>query len=388
MAELEMIAPEGAPAGADPFKAPETPETESSDLASIIDRALDGAEEGETEARAARERDEKGRFKAKEPAASEEAPAAPADASAAADPAAKEPVTVRKAEAETVPAGETGAAPVSEGHFRGWSSDERARFNSLTKDAQDFVLARQKSLEGNYNRKLTEAGEFRKSVEPLASVTQEHADYFASLGAAPHEAIRNMVQVSRVLDQGTYAQKVQILQQLAHNYGLPFALQQAEDPHAPGGQRYAEIYDQRAELANTRAELERIRRAQEEASQHHYVSTVQAFASQTDAQGQPKYPFFEQVRGTMAQLMHKAAEQETGLTLEQAYAQASAPIQAAIEAERSRVKAETERVQREAAEKARRASPVRTSPAAPNGRTAPGSLNDLISGALDRAGIA
>jgi hypothetical protein len=381
--ELEVIAPEGAPAGADPFKAPETPETESSDLSAIIDRALDGAEEGESEARAARERDEKGRFKAKEPAASEEAPAAP-DASAAADPAAKEPVAAQKAEAETAPAGETGAATVSEGHFRGWSSDERARFTSLPKDAQDFVLARQKAMESNYNRKLTEAGEFRKSVEPLASVTQEHADYFQSLGAAPHEAIRNMVQVSRVLDQGTYAQKVQILQQLAHNYGLPFALQQAEDPHAPGGQRYAEIYDQRAELANTRAQLEQIKRAHEASQQQTFVSQVNAFAQQTDANGQPKYPFFEQVRGAMSQAMLSGQAQ----TLEDAYAKAVAPIQQAIDARAAAVRAETERAQREAAEKARRASPVRTSPAAPNGRTAPGSLNDLISGALDRAGIA
>jgi hypothetical protein len=380
--ELEIIAPEGAPAGADPFKAPETPETESSDLSSIIDRALDGAEEGESEARAARERDEKGRFKAK-PAASEEASEAP-DASAAADPAAKEPVAAQKAQAETAPAGETGAAPISEGHFRGWSSDERARFTSLPKDAQDFVLSRQKAMESNYNRKLTEAGEFRKSVEPLASVTQEHADYFASLGAAPHEAIRNMVAVSRVLDTGTYAQKVQILQQLAHNYGLPFALQQAEDPHAPGGQRYAEIYDQRAELANTRAQLEQIRRAHEATQQQTFVSQVQAFAGTQDANGNPKYPFFEQVRGAMSQMMLAGQ----AATLEDAYAKAVGPIQAAIDAERSRVKAETERLQREAAEKARRASPVRTSPAAPNGRTAPGSLNDLISGALDRAGIA
>jgi hypothetical protein len=385
MSELEIIAPEGAPAPADPFTAAETSEkseTDSGDLSAIIDRALDGAEAGESEARAARERDEKGRFKAK-PAASEEASEAP-DASAAADPAAKEPVAAQKAQAETAPAGETGAAPISEGHFRGWSSDERARFTSLPKDAQDFVLARQKAMEGNYNRKLTEAGEFRKSVEPLAHVTQEHADYFASLGAAPHEAIRNMVQVSRVLDTGTYAQKVQILQQLAHNYGLPFALQQAEDPHAPGGQRYAEIYDQRVELANTRAQLEQIRRAHEESQQQTFVSQVNAFASTQDANGQPKYPFFEQVRGAMSQMMLAGQ----AATLEDAYAKAVGPIQAAIDAERSRVKAETERLQREAAEKARRASPVRTSPAAPNGRTAPGSLNDLISGALDRAGIA
>jgi hypothetical protein len=387
MSELEIIAPEGAPAPADPFTAAETSEkseTDSGDLSAIIDRALDGAEAGESEARAARDRDEKGRFKAREPAVSEATPTEAPAASAEADPAAKEPVAAQKAQAETAPAGETGAAPISEGHFRGWSSDERARFTSLPKDAQDFVLARQKAMEGNYNRKLTEAGEFRKSVEPLAHVTQEHADYFASLGAAPHEAIRNMVQVSRVLDTGTYAQKVQILQQLAHNYGLPFALQQAEDPHAPGGQRYAEIYDQRVELANTRAQLEQIRRAHEESQQQTFVSQVNAFASTQDANGQPKYPFFEQVRGAMSQMMLAGQ----AATLEDAYAKAVGPIQAAIDAERSRVKAETERLQREAAEKARRASPVRTSPAAPNGRTAPGSLNDLISGALDRAGIA
>jgi hypothetical protein len=381
--ELEVIAPEGAPAGADPFKAVETPEAESGDLSSIINRALDGAEETEAAAEG-RARDEKGRFKAK--AEASEA-AAEGKSAPAAPEAAKEEVSVtaEKAQPETAPAGETPApAPISEGHFRGWSPDERARFNSLPKDAQDFVLARQKQMDSHYNSKLAEAGNFRKSVEPLANVTQEHADYFAALGAAPHEAIRNMVQVSRVLDQGTYAQKVQILQQLAHNYGLPFALQAADDPLAPGGARYAETYDQRVELANTRAELERIKRAQEESQQQTFVSQVHAFASTQDANGQPKYPFFEQVRGAMSQMMLAGQ----AATLEDAYAKAVGPIQAAIDAERQRVRAETERAQREAAEKARRASPVRTSPAAPNGRTAPGNLNDLISGALDRAGIA
>jgi hypothetical protein len=387
--ELDVIAPEGAPAGADPFKAVETPEqseTDAGDLSSIINRALDGAEGAADEDThpADPNRHRNGRFKAKDQAqeaaaAGESPPAAPEAAKAEVS------VTAAKAQPETAPAGETPApAPISEGHFRGWSDEDRARFTSLPKDAQDFVLARQKQMEGNYTRKLQEAGEFRKSVEPLAHVTQEHADYFAALGAAPHEAIRNMVQVSRVLDQGTYAQKVQILQQLAHNYGLPFALQQAEDPHAPGGQRYAETYDQRVELANTRAELERIKRAQEESQQQTFVSQVHAFASTQDANGQPKYPFFEQVRGAMSQMMLAGQ----AATLEDAYAKAVGPIQAAIDAERQRVRAETERAQREAAEKARRASPVRTSPAAPNGRTAPGNLNDLISGALDRAGIA
>jgi hypothetical protein len=382
--ELEVIAPEGAPAGADPFPAKDTAETESGDLSSIINRALDGADETEAQSEG-RARDEKGRFKAKEQV-SEASAEAPAEAKAPQDEKAPRPevsVTAENADPKSAPVA-SDPAPISEGHFRGWSPDERARFSSLPKDAQDFVLARQKQMDSHYNSKLAEAGNFRKSVEPLANVTQEHADYFAALGAAPHEAIRNMVQVSRVLDTGTYAQKVQILQQLAHNYGLPFALQQTDDPYAPGGARYAETYDQRVELANTRAQLEQIRRAHEESQQQTFVSQVQAFASTKDANGNPKYPFFEQVRGAMSQLMMSGEVK----TLEDAYIVAAGPIQSAIDARAAAVRAETERLQREAAEKARRASPVRTSPAAPNGKVAAGNLNDLISGALDRAGIA
>jgi hypothetical protein len=118
------------------------------------------AEPTETvEAKAARERDERGRFKGK----TEEI------AEPAADVAPVEPV----ASTEPTPPNAEPEKPkpvIPEGHFRGWSPDQRAKFEGLPPEAQDVVLALKRDTDAHYTRKLEDAAQTKKQLEPVSQL--------------------------------------------------------------------------------------------------------------------------------------------------------------------------------------------------------------------------
>jgi hypothetical protein len=324
------------------------------------------------EAKAQRERDERGRFKAK----SEEI-ATPAALEAPAEPVASTELPTQDAKPE--------APKVSEGHFRGWSPDQRAQFDTLPPEAQDVVLALKRDTDSFYTRKLEEAAQTKKQLEPVAQLLNETADVFAAQGMSPVQAIQGYANIERALTYGTLQEKLDLLGAIAKQYGIPFAPQQQVDQLDPYEyQKFQMLHDRDAEIQKVKAENARIARENNEFKQQQLAQQVETFSRATLPDGSAKYPLFETVKPSMGALL--ASGRAT--TLEQAYELASQPIQQAIEAREAKARADAERSRLESVERAKRAAPVKASSAQPSGRTsAPKGIDAVLNSALDQMGL-
>lgn len=327
------------------------------------------------EAKAERERDERGRFKAKttdeiaEPVA-DKAPAEPV--------ASTEPPTQDAQPEKPKPA-------ISEGHFRGWSPEQRAKFDALPPEAQETVLALKRDTDAHYTRKLEEAAQTKKQLEPVSQLLNQTADIFAAQGLDPVQAIQGYANIERVLTYGKLDEKLELLGQIAQRYGIPFAPQQQMEQYDPSElEKFRLLHDRDAELARINSELERTKRENQAFHQQTFAQQVETFAKATNPDGTPAHPHFEMVKATMGSLL--AAGRAT--TLDQAYALAAEPIQKALAASKAAALAEAERQRQEAVDRAKRASPVKASAASPSGKTAaPKGIDAILNSALDQMGL-
>lgn len=326
------------------------------------------------EAKASRERDEKGRFKAKTDEIAEPV----------ADQAPAEPVASTE-ETPQNPEPEKPKPAYTEGHFRGWSPEQRAKFDALPPEAQETVLALKRDTDAHYTRKLEEAAQTKKQLEPVSQLLNQTADVFAAQGMDPVQAIQGYANIERVLTFGKFNEKVELIGQICRQYGIPFAPQQhleALDPMET--QNYAALHDRDAELARVRAENQRIQRDLQTYQQQQLAQQVEAFSRATLPDGSPAHPLFETVKGHMGALL--ASQKAT--TLEDAYRLASEPIQRAIEEREAKARADAERQRQEAVDRAKKASPVKASSASPSGKTAaPKGLDAVLQSALDQMGL-
>lgn len=326
-----------------------------------------------TEAKAERDRDEKGRFKAKSDGIAE-----PVAAEAPAEP-------VESAEPTTNAEPEKPKPAYTEGHFRGWSPEQRAKFDTLPPEAQDVVLALKRDTDANYTRKLEEASHTRKQLEPVSTLLNETADIFAAQGMSPVQAIQGYANIERVLTYGRFDEKVDLIGQICRRYGIPFAPQQHLEQMDPTQvQQFAALHDRDAEKLQLRAELDRTKRNLESFQHQQLTQQVETFSRATNPDGTPKHPLFETVKGHMGALL--ASSKAT--TLDEAYALAVEPITKALEEREAKARADADRQRQEAVDRAKKASPVKASAASPSGRTtAPKGIDAILNSALDQMGL-
>jgi len=327
------------------------------------------------EAKEARERDERGRFKAKsgEEIAEPVAPEAPAEPVASTEP------TTQNAEPEKP------RPAFTEGHFRGWSPEQRAKFDGLPPEAQDVVLALKRDTDAHYTRKLEDAAHAKKQLEPVAQVLNETADIFAAQGMDPVQAVQGYANIERVLTFGKFQEKLELIGKICQHYGIPFAPQQhLEQMDQNSVQNFAALHDRDAEIARVKAENARTQRDLQSYQSQQLAQQVEQFQRATNPDGSPAHPHFEMVKATMGSFLAAGRARN----LDEAYALASEPINKAFEAKEAQVRATAERQRQEAVDRAKKAAPVKASSASPSGRSAgPKGLDAVLQSALDQMGL-
>lgn len=349
---------------------PAAEEPKSSSLDDAINAALDStdSEDAPTDGRA---RDASGRFAAK---TESEADAAPDGTSDVAPVVSTEPVQNAQPD------------PVSEGHFRGWSPEQRQKFQSLPPEAQTLALDVVKGRDSYYSERLTEYDQAVKAISPLVNAVQPHIDRIRTITDDPSEYVRAVLDVDHRLQFAPYAEKVQLFAQLAKNIGLPFTSPQADpfaDPMQPGGEGYPVVHDLRTQLQQVQHQLAQYRSQNESAQQHQTSQHIQAFASEKAPDGQPKYPHFERVRVHMGQMIDRGE----ATNLQDAYARAVQPINDAVSAEIAARQKAANDAQKAAVEKAKKARSVRSTGMSPGGTTRSAGIDAVLNSAMDRAGL-
>ena len=288
----------------------------SDDRRELLEAALDQAEEGTLEAPTEKEievnddpiqaeneesspeesndRDEKGRFKAKEGSTDQdtvEEPELVAEASDVPDEEIKRPTTWKKEYVEVWNKMQEGK-PLDKAEFAKFAEYANQRESEYKKGVSAY------KAEADNARQLTEAiGQFTPEL-------QKH-------GIHPVAWINNLGRAHYALANGTYEQKLNAFNRLAQDYGIQLNQNALQMPE----QAYVDPYQQQLmqQLQATQqqvAQLSQIREQEENARLSNEISRVSS--------NKERFPHFDMVREDMAQLLERGLAQD----LESAYAKA------------------------------------------------------------------
>jgi hypothetical protein len=357
-------------------KAAEKPAEKPKTLKEAMD---DTARKAYRKAQGIKPRDETGKFASDSPlprAPVFKADSAKAEASPAAETAQAE--ATPPVEAKVEPAAKPLDAPA---HFK---AEDKAKFANLPREAQEVVLATEKTREADYTKRSQEFAEFKKqtdafrqqaehyhrSTAPLLQAIEPFRQYLAQTSQSTRipvpEMLSGLLRTESQLRMGSPDQKLAVLRNIAAEYGVSFDGQGQYSPDAN-----PEVSQIRQEIAALRQENQRLTGAMtnQQRIEHQRMQQWQHAQQQAQMQEQAQLqshiaesakdkPHFEELRKPMAALLQSGAAQD----LNQAYEMASYAdpnIRAQILADqRAKDEAKRQKEAREHADKARLAAAV------------------------------
>lgn len=308
------------------------------------------------------------------------------------EPAPEAPAQGTPTEQKTAPAPEVSPAPqLVEPHPR-WPAELKAEFAKWPPEVQKAFRARDDATEAEYTRKSQEVAEQRKAHEPLLTEFQRQAPLLQRIGYAPDKFLADSTLIATNLMSGNPELQAQQLVHLAQTHRIPpeAVLRAMGVSISPEGtaqalpQEYTQLQQQVFQLQ------QQLRGFQEQSvlsERQRAQAEFDSIGLTKDANGQPQYPHWDKVKGTMIKLVAN----DLAATWDEAYKRAVRAdddlYKQEVEAERRRVAENAERERLAAVEKANKARPVRTSNSAPGGQTQVKGLDAHLDAALERAGI-
>lgn len=245
-------------------------ETESVEpAAEVVETGETSPTETASEAEA-RERDEKGRFKAKEA----EQEAAGGDESAA-------------VEASQPEAQETPVEPPKEPKPRpsSWKKELWEKYDSLPEDVQDYILQREEEARRG-------VGMYRQKAEFAERLEQEfvpYRDLMEKLGTTPEGTVRELMQAAAILHTGDRLTKAAFIQRLAVQHGL------TTDDFTQAAQYGTQAMTAQQYALEQKARADRMEAAQNAQVEQQTLAAIEEFRA--------THPHFDSLRDQMAGLL-------------------------------------------------------------------------------------
>lgn len=234
---------------------------------------------------------------------------------------APEPTTASEAETESASPTEP-EKPAVEDQFKkapqSWKPTTREKWDALPTEVKAEVMRREKQIAAG----LAESHTAREFVQQFAQIVQPFAARYQAAGLPPLKVVENMIRADHILSSAPAAAKAQYLAKMISDYGVDIqALDQAlagqtpqaSDPTKDLQQRVEQMVEQRLapiqELLNQRDMREKAQVQQ----------TIERMANDSE-----KFPYFEDVRADMADLIELSAKRGVPISMEQAYTRAVA----------------------------------------------------------------
>tara|TARA_R100000479_G_scaffold128589_1_gene67178 strand:- start:378 stop:1463 length:1086 start_codon:yes stop_codon:yes gene_type:complete len=190
-----------------------------------------------------------------------------------------------------------------------WPKDFKEDFEKLPVEAQHLLYDRHKELEGDYTKKTQGVAKYRKRQEAFDEILKPHMDDFSRAGMDEVGAVRQLLAAHDYLRKDPK----QAIQWLAKNYGVDMSevgMDTAEDEYAD-----PQVKALQQQVAQLQGFLNQQQQTQMQSVQQDTQSMIDKFASAKDADGNLKYPHFEEVRDRMGVLIQGNQAQD----LESAY---------------------------------------------------------------------
>ena len=263
----------------------------------------------------------------------------------------------------------------------GWPSDARLAWDRLPKAAQEALRADLDAGRITVGR----PAQGTAAPDPVREVVKAYEPEISRRGMAPEQAVKVLFEAQRALDENP----VQGLLQLARSYGVdPATLAPANGAQASQFQADPAIGQLQQELATLKGYLTQQQRAAHEAQMAEHQRIIDDFAQTKSSDGAPAYPHFDQVRGTMGNLLQAGEAKSLKDAYEMAVWARPDLRERILADQRKAEEAKRAAEARKAAEEARkRAVSVRSNPSVTTTAAPEGSLREMLERAMDGVSI-
>jgi hypothetical protein len=262
---------------------------------------------------------------------------------------------------------------------KNWSEDVRSKFKDLPRDAQEYMLKRDKEMTADYTRKTQEVAEQRKSFESLDKVIAPMRQQIAASGVGEAEYISRLLNADMALRNNPKM----AIKQLAQGYGIDLSSIEETVDWNDTDPQIAQLKQQNQAIL---AELNQFKQQNLQSARQQTEAQINGFANTKDDKGNLKYPHFDKLRVKMGNLID--AGEAKGL--EDAYAKAvrldDELYKQSLDAQRKSAKAEEDARRKAAVEKAKKVRP-RTATAPPSGSVKATDLDALLMESINKAGV-
>jgi hypothetical protein len=262
---------------------------------------------------------------------------------------------------------------------KNWSEEVRSKFKDLPRDAQEYMLKRDKEMTADYTRKTQEVAQQRKSFESLDKVIAPMRQQIAASGVGEAEYISRLLNADMALRNNPKM----AIKQLAQGYGIDLSSIEENVDWNDSDPQITQLQQQNQAIL---AELNQFKRQNLQSARQQTENQISAFAESKDEKGNLKYPHFEQVRVKMGNLID--AGEAKGL--EDAYAKSirldDDLYKQSLDSQRKSAKAEEDARRKAAVEKAKKVRP-RTATTPPSGSVKNSDLDSLLMESISSAGI-
>lgn len=219
-----------------------------------------------------------------------------------------------------------------------WRAPQKAKWGTLDSDIKQEVLRRERETTQVLNETAQArqfAGQFQQTVQPFMARLQ-------SLNAHPLVAVQELLKADHVLSTAPKQQRAELLAKLITDYDIDIptldAVLSGRVPADPVESRVEALLQQRLAPLQQFLNTQQQQTAYQQQEQEQQLNQVVQ-----DLAVDPKFPHFEEVRETMADLIEVAARRRQPLTIEAAYNTAVAmdPALSQIQNARTATQAQT-----------------------------------------------
>ena len=183
--------------------------------------------------------------------------------------------------------------------WKSWKADAAKVMEKLPEEAQKYIIERQDQFHKGIEQ-YKEAASYAKTIDRAIS---PYKDYMSNLGVTPDVAFTNLLKTEHTLRMGTYQEKAEMLQKLAHDYQI--------DMNSLAGVPYdPNMHNLKSQLEYTQSQLQASQNFRQSQEDVQIQSSIDEFAQ--------SHEHFTDVQATMADLLERGFAND----LDDAYAKA------------------------------------------------------------------
>jgi len=251
-------------------------------------------------------------------AASEVSADEPAQETAPVEAAAEQPAP--KAEVKPEGAKTEDAPPVKQSRIdrapQSWKKEAKGEWNNIPLHVRQEVHKREMEVQ----KVLQETAPVRQFAEQFQQTIAPYQARMQALGTNPIQAVQNLLNADYQLSSAPKGQRAALMAQFIKDYDIDIVALDEALAGAPQTQQSQNTDIQalvQQQLQQALAPLMQREQAQRQQAQEQINHTVESMALD------PKYPYFDDVRMDMADLIDSRAKRGIDLSLEEAYAMAT-----------------------------------------------------------------